>query len=145
MARRRSDNFWVAMIILGVFVFFGVFAPHMEAFASISTHIEPDLTATHLSVTRNLIGDSYTDTIVVTVKSWYAGSGSFAIEIKDSSTPRLIAVANVESMSADQTRTFEAHYIDAPDIYTLKITIDKENQVKETDDLHNNIITRVVT
>ncbi len=145
MARRHKDNFWVAMIVLGVFVFFGVFAPHLESFASLNMHIEPDLTATHLSVTRTKISDSYTDTIILTVKSWYAGSGSFAIEMKDVTTPRIIAIANVESMSADQTRTFEAHYINAPDRYTLRIIIDKDNRVTEVDDESNNVVTRVVT
>ncbi len=140
----KKDNFWIAVIILGVFVFFGVFAPNL-GLASLNLHIKPDLTATYLSVVRTQVGDSYTDTIVVTVKSWYANSGAFVIEIKDDSTPRVIAIANVEGMTADQTRTFEAHYIGAPGRYTLQVTVDKGNQVAEVDDEHNNVVTRVVT
>ena len=146
MSNEKGDNFWVAVIVLGVFLFFGVIAPHIEALSGFANmRIDPDLTATRMEVMRTKLGDSYTDKILVNVKSWYAGVGPYTVEFKDTTTPNVIARANVAGMSADQTRIFEVHYLDAPKQYTLQITIDKNNEVKETDDIHNNVLTRVVT
>lgn len=133
---------WVALIILGIFLLFGVIAPNTDAFASVSDFTRqrqlPDLATTHIDVSRTLSGSLYLDTILVTVENKGGSTArDFVIELRDTSYAEVIATFEVESLAVKELHNFEAYYQNAPDQYTLQIFVDKYNTVEELDEGNN--------